>query len=406
MTFFFSPTRLLLLCILATMSNLATAARTNSIVQVGIGDAALDLELSFPAAAKPRAIVVIVPGSGGLSDPYFDSEIRQPKYAYLHRGGITDMLTQAGYAVAAYSVRGYRGASCIPEDTAPAERAAYFVAHCADQDVRGKVSLTDITEDTKRIFSFLRQAPSTSGLGQIALAYSEGMFHVLDAFSGEMPDALMGIVAVGGPHDSLRTTLEYQLTRSAYFKLIDTSFARSKSSSESADEIMKANDKDATFNRAGLIETMGSDPIRRDAIPARQAYWRDAYRQLYDKFAPGTLEGTMDGVLDGVHIEKAWSIKYYSQLISDDRRPSEAYRQFKGSIIYMYGLDDVLVRIPSRQEFVAAERSAAGARRITLVARADHGLATGGMPSSDSLAQIARAIDGVVGDARVAAKQR
>lgn len=393
MTAFSSTIRLCVLILFTLMSRSAIAGRIDTVVRVGTGQFALDLELSFPERATPRAIVVIVPGSGGLSDPYFDREIQEPTYAYLHRGGLTDALTQAGFAVAAYSVRGYRGTSCIPSNSPPEERAQYFVSYCTNQDVRGSVSLSDISDDTRSIFSYLRHSSATAGLQQIAIAYSEGMFHMLDTYSSELTDPVIGIVAVGGPYDSLRSTLEYQLTREAYFRLIENTFAHTASRSVSVNEIIKTNGKGPTFNVGGLVETMGGNSIEHDALNTRQAYWRDGYHQLYGRFAPGKIEGTMDGVLDGVHIEKAWSIKYYSQLLSDGRKPAKAFRRFKGTMTYLYGLDDVLVRIPTRDEFIASEKYASGPRHLMLVDGADHGLSAGGLPSAKALSQIVDAVD-------------
>ena len=63
-------------------------------------DINIQIEVSLPISKKLRALVIVIPGTGGLFDPFFDFELKKEKYDPRSRGGLTSALIDSNYAVA------------------------------------------------------------------------------------------------------------------------------------------------------------------------------------------------------------------------------------------------------------------------------------------------------------------
>ena len=306
----------------------------------------IDIEVVWPKGTLPKALVVVVPSTGGLSDAYFDSELNKPIYDPDSRGGLTKALNEAGFAAAFYNQRGFNSLrTCITGKNFQ-ERALSFVKNCVDAKTRGKVSLSTISSDTAAVFTALSLDSRTKNLLQIALAYSEGMHHV-SSLTGKNIIKPAGIISVGGPVDSMAELSKFQITHEYYLQLAETAFQNCKSSKLQVIQIFScAQLKSKGVTLALMVETFGGDVVTQDQISSKRKAYGDFYREYSAKFPSYSEGATMNGTFGGYVIPTAWAASFYTEIFKSTSTIIQQLGMFGGKVIFISGALDYLVPVP------------------------------------------------------------
>lgn len=359
--------------------------------------ASITIEVAWPENRTPRALVVVVPGSGGVADPYLGSELKRAAYDPDSRGGTTASLLAAGYAVAYYGQRGYAlPRTCIRGDT-PAARAASFVQHCVDYRLRAGVSLSSITADTGRVFTALREHPRTGKLRQIALPFSEGMHHV-SVLAGQGAIQPAGIVSIGGPQVPVSHVAWYQTSREHFAALARKAFARCPYKQLTVEKIFSCAGSPGTPPQLDRMrEFAGGEVLSRDFLPLRQQMFRDIYRLgLHDKVLPENA--ILSASFEGHPMPVGWNLRYAQEQQNANKTTLEQLGPYTGKVIYLFGAQDYFFPLPApgpcRVE--GAKTSAPADCSVKLVDGVSHGLEdAGGFPPGAVLDEVVRALDDV-----------
>ena len=305
------------------------------------------IELVLPEGRQPKALVVVVPGSGGVADPYLDAELKRPTYDPDSRGGMTAKLLAAGYAAAYYGQRGYAlPRTCVRGDSTPA-RAASFVQHCVDPAVRARVSLSTITADTGRVFAALVEHPRTRGLRQIALPFSEGMHHV-SALVGQGAIHPAAIVAIGGPPVSIARVVRYQSSYEYYVEIAGKAFARCLDRQLAVDSVVRCAGSPGTpLHLAKMRELAGGDVLARALLPLRRQLFLDHFRLGMSHAQRLPENATMSAIYLGHPIPVAWNARYAQEQQTASKSTLEQLGSFGGKVIYLFGALDYYMPLPA-----------------------------------------------------------
>jgi hypothetical protein len=308
--------------------------------------ARITIELVLPEGRQPKGLVVVVPGSGGVADPYLDAELKRPAYDPDSRGGMTAKLLAAGYAAAYYGQRGYAlPRTCISGASTPA-RAASFVLHCVDPAVRARVSLSSITADTGRVFAALAEHPRTRELRQIALPFSEGMHHV-SVLAGQGAIHPAAIVAIGGPQVSVAHVVKYQSSYEHYVEIARKAFARCPGQQLAVDGVFRCAGSPSTpFHLAKMRELASGEVLARDLLPLIRQSFLERYRL---GLSPPHLpeNATMSAVYLGHPIPVAWNARYAQEQQTASKSTLEQLGSFDGRVRYLFGALDYYMPLPA-----------------------------------------------------------
>jgi len=387
---------LFLIALAASMPAAAAPARIDIPVSVD-GGAVITVETAWPEGARARALVVVVPGTGGLSDPYLNAELRERVYDPDRRGGLTGKLLAAGYAVAYFSQRGYAPLRSCVEGDSPTQRAAALAARCPDPRVRAGVDFVTITADTGRVFAALARHPRTRGLAQIALAYSEGMHHV-SAAVGQHAMRPIGIVAVGGPLASLARIVPYQLQYEYFANVASEGFARCPHRDLTAEELFRCAGKwHSPALLAKMSEFMGAPTLRRQLLPLRREATQAYFRAQAAFYASQSAQATIAGNFEGHTIPVAWNGRFQYQQMTAAVGSLDQLGDFDGRVVYLFGMRDHLVPLPAPGACPARpDGSARTTCRVQVIEDVGHGLEDErGFPPDAVLDALLRAVDEV-----------
>ena len=391
---------LLFTVLLGSAAPTLAAERLDIPVAVDSG-AIITVETAWPAQAA-RALVVVVPGTGGVSDPYLNPELHQANYDPDHRGGLTSRLLAAGYAVAYFGQRGYAPLrSCISGSSA-SERAAAFVAHCLDPKVRAGVDLPTITADTGRVFTALAQHPRTRGLRQIALPYSEGMHHVSAAI-GQHAMRPAAIVAVGGPIGSLGAIVPYQLRYEYFANIAGAAFARCPDRALTAEQLFRCAGKWTSPDLLSKMnELMAAPTLTRQQLPLRRETMRAHYRAVSAQFAALAPDAPIGASFEGHFMPVAWSARFPYQQMSAAVSTLDQLGAFDGPVVYLFGTRDHLIPLPTPGACPRRSNGSLPVRcSIRLIDEVGHGLeGDSGLPPGAVLDELVRTVDEVAAAAR------
>ncbi|WP_162057475.1 hypothetical protein [Undibacterium sp. KW1] len=350
----------------------------------------------FSPLSKPRGIVVVVPGTGGLSDMYFGEEIAKKNYSPDSKGGLTEKLIGSGYTAVFYNQRGYSTLSkCITGDSLYL-RSASFVSRCVDPEIRKTVTFSKITADTEKIFKALNQVVETQGVPQLVLAFSEGIYHVNSLIENKEIDPV-GVVAVGGPLESISYVMKFQLGFEFYLNLIEKAFLHCDSDVLNVNQIINCSDSSAyTGIQNSLITAMGGQTISKKDLPARQEFFKKFVHDAFDKYLKISETEYVNGSFLQFVLPKNWSAAYYTEAFSSKKSSVERLRKFPHKVIYMFGSLDHLVPIHSDGICVLDGLVASRTCQIEVVAGVGHGLEDKSMlPTNEALNKIIAALNSV-----------
>lgn len=385
---------LTLLVCAAMMPAIAAAPSYRQVLATVEAGIDIPVDLYWPATA-PRALVIVAPNSGGLADPYFDPELQQAIYRPDHRGGLVEALTGQDYAVAFFSLRGFAALRDCAHGDQFAARAADFVTHCVNSQLRSTANLATTTADTEAVFHALSGLPLTKKLPQVALAYSEGMHHVtLLAGQGRITPA--GIVGVGGPTAPLSALWAYQMQRDFYFQLTQQAFERCRQATLDLDRVFScAQVPPSAATRAGLQEFIGASAVSPATLAARRQYVQALYQQALAHYAGNVSDEVMPGAFGGVPMPAAWSASYYAQVFQTRASSVAQLHGYGGKTIYLFGQLDYL-QPPDQHECDHAKRCS-----TRTVAGVGHGLEDeSGLPPAHAMQAIVDAVNTVAAAAR------
>lgn len=335
--------------LIISISNVSTAYGTDLkhrklIIPVQVAEnVVIEVEVFLPTINPPRALVIVVPNSGGLADPYFDAELAANEYKPERKGGLTEHLLAADFAVAFYSQRGY---DLLPECIQGADfhaRSRSFVDNCISTKIRSTVTLHIISGDTRKVFEALDQYSGTKDFPKIALAYSEGMHHVSD-LAGKALIRPIGIVAVGGPTTSLSSVWGYQMRRDFYYRTTLTAFKNCHVDIISVNELATcAKLQLSADDLSRFADFFGYTSTTRLQLETRRDYSKRLYDEVRLNYAASKLSDTMAGAFGGLPIPVAFSAHYYKEVFEAHRSAVQQLDGFTGKSIFLFGTLDRLL---------------------------------------------------------------
>ncbi len=340
----------------------------------------------------PKALVIIVPGTGGISDPYFEVEISKENYSSESRGGLTQRLLEAGYAAAFYNQRGYASLKKCVAGNDLDTRAATFAYICTDKNIRKTESFLTITSDTGKIINDLKNDSRLEKLPQIILSFSEGIFHISTLIENKKINPI-GVVFVGGPFEPMRKVIEFQIKNDYYFNIIETAFRNCPEQSLDVESIENcARVYKFPELEIKLIETMGGNVISKSEISTRRNFFEKLNNAFIDKFKHISEGETLNGLFRQFVMPDNWSALYYREALSQNINPLLKMKKFEGKIISIIGMDDHLIPIP--------KSGSCGGNincRVELIENVGHGLEDQTLlPTHKSLERIISSLDEIM----------
>jgi alpha-beta hydrolase superfamily lysophospholipase len=345
----------------------------------------------YGAEAHPKALIVVLPGTGGQTDPYFDAEVTRDAYDPDHRGGLTETLFSANYAIAFVGHRGYRtGTRCVPAIPLP-QRVDKLVAACVDSATRAMVDLTMITQDTLAVVTKLKQ---TYRLPVIVMAYSEGGYHIAKLIHDGtfIPD---GLVLIGTPLQSVSEVFEYQISREFAFNLANRALERCPGKMLSiANAFSCADIKDTFERREQLLAFLAQDWVTPEAIVQRRTAHRQFLNDLEARFASRERPTTLGGFWLGRQLPIAWSGNFYTEAFASKTPVSALLSDYRGPVALFYGeLDDLV----PHEGAALCRRAYMSCVIPQVIPLGNHALgAADRMPLHDTLTQIRKALDSML----------
>lgn len=383
---------------IAKSANLDSTPFSTSSISVPLDEGvSTEVELVWPKFS-PKAIVVVVPGTGGLSDPYLSTEITKPIYFPDSRGGLTAKLIGAGYAAAFYNQRGYSTLSkCISGNNFDV-RAASFVVRCVNPEIRKFVKLSTIEADTAAVFQALQRHVETRDIPKIVLAYSEGMFHVSSLIQKNKIEPL-GVVAVGGPSESMSYIMRYQLGFEFYRNLIAQAFQNYNDDVLDIDHLLSCSNSSSFPEFKSYFDTyIGGKSLAKKDFPVRQEFFKKFVQTTFDHYEkPLPTDEYVKGFFNQFFLSKNWSAGYYTEAFSTKESTLKKIENFSGKVIYIFGAWDHLVPIHPAGACATESHIVLTRCEVRIVEKVGHGLEDENMvPSRDALNQIVSALDAVI----------
>jgi pimeloyl-ACP methyl ester carboxylesterase len=357
----------------------------------------IQVEVFMPNGGKPRALVVTVPGTDGMGDPYLLRELAQSEYNPDRRGGLTDALLARNYAVAFFSQRGYAAAKSCVAGKNYEQRLQSYADKCVNVGIRAQVSLHTITSDTQKVFSALAKHPRLTQHPQIALALSEGFYHVAQLVKEKTlrPSA---IVSVGGPLESLADVLEYQDNRKYYLQKIEAAFSNCKATTMQVEELFKCTKILRSVEKSNALrEIFGGDSISINDLAAKKTFFENVTKNYFEAYSKLPKNAILSRSTDG-RILGIWSARFYSDFFAETQPVAEKLFDFNGGLALLYGAEDHRVLVPKAGQCATSIRAknSKSICEVIVLPGLGHGLEdeTGDQPKS-ALKALVAAIENV-----------
>jgi hypothetical protein len=357
----------------------------------------IPVEVFMPKNGVPLALVVVVPGSDGMADPYLLPDLLRPGYEPNVISNMTNALLQSNYAVAYYSQRGLAPPKSCVVGSSYEQRLQSYSDKCVDVSIRANVSLSTITSDTQKIFSSLATHPRLSKLPQIAAALSEGLYHVAQLVQDKAIQPV-GIISVGGPLESLADGMQYQNSHRYYFDLLDTAFAKCDTKTLRIEQTFSCAKIHPTQEKINaLTKVFDGDSISIGDLVKRKNYFENETQKFYKAHSTLPLNALITHST-GSRITAIWSVRYYSEIFVAIQPISEKLRTFNGGLILLYGAEDHRAR-PQKPGKCGVSLQAQNAKNhceIIVLAGLGHALENGSeFPAKSALKALVTAINNV-----------
>jgi hypothetical protein len=380
----------------------ACAAQTSSTdrfeFSVNVGDAiSIPVEVFVPASGAPRAIVFVMPGTDGMSDPYLLTSLLKPDYRPDKMSGMTEVLLRSNYAVAYYNQRGLVPPKFCVAGATYQQRLESYADKCINVNIRANVSLSTITADTLKIFVALEVHPRLNKLPKIVLALSEGLYHVAQLVQNKSIQPI-GIVSIGGPLESLADGMQYQLDRKYYFDLLETAFSKCNAKTLRIEQAFSCGKIHPTQEKINdLKRVFGSDSMSINDVAIKKSFFENETQKFYKTHARLPANAMTTLAVDS-RIVAIWSVRFYSEIFAATQPVGEKLSAFKGGLVFLYGAEDHR----SRPHKAGQCRALLGSQNpkayceIIVLEGLGHGLEdASGLPTKSALEALVSAIDNV-----------
>jgi hypothetical protein len=347
-------------------------------------------------AVNPKALIVVSPGSEGFGENII-AALNKKINSRLLKDELIDVANKAGYSIAYYWQRGLlRSNECLKGDTYE-ERKKSYVANCYKPQIRGKVDLYTTTADTEKVYKTLTTHSLTKNLPIVALAVSEGSYHIskLIELSKIKP---VGIVFIGGLFGSLRETVEYQFRSDFYIEKIALTFNATGKEYISLADVVKHGKLNIFIEPPGkppwgVEMVMGKLQINKEDAAARKVYFEKQLEKVLVKYSEANIDAPVNGNFDGIEWPSSSSFSYLTQQLSAKEKIADQLRQYEKKVVYLYGSHDSLVKLPSNYSCPYGKLRC----RIEIVQGVGHALQDeSGLKPDKSLAAIINAVNEVI----------
>lgn len=337
--------------------------------------ATVNIDLVRPDG-RPKALVIVSPGTGGLPDPYFDAELAKPRYDVAHKGGMAQALTRAGFAAAFIGQRGYAPLGDCLAGSPQAKRAEVFVLRCIDQRVRGTVDLDSNAEDMRAAIARVSGEPDLKALPLVVVAFSESFRHIawLVEAGRARPDV---IVAIGGPTEPWSSLIAYQLRKDWALGLAQAGLARCAERELPIDKVFACAGWPARTDLKGRVaDALGGNVASSRLVQERREWWRRKFAASIVALGRAPPDATIGGAFQGIPIPVAWSANFYRQGLADKRSAPQRLARWPGSLLLTFGRLDSLVLVPTDADIEQLKRSRGGPTEVVRWPGLGHGLDT------------------------------
>lgn len=338
------------LCLLAfsNTSNAKSNFNVRSLQITTFDHEVLNADLYFPKNRSGNALVVLIPGTSGLSDPFFMSAIKQPVYLPHFKGNLIDTLTSNRHMVMTYNQRGYRSLDkCVLGDN-EASHIHSFLNNCVASELRSKVSLSIITQDTNSILQRAEAIAKQMGVPIVLVAFSEGMYHIAKILQsrGTRISALIGI---GSPISTLSETFEQQLRRANFFQTIESAIKNCNLISNiTATEIATcANKKIEGISYEELQQFFGKLPLNKIEILIKKESSIENAKAVVSYYKNLKIAHPINGWFGDQIMASNWSSAFFSEAYNDQTNIYETLSQMNIPTYLLYGSNDTLVGVPA-----------------------------------------------------------
>jgi hypothetical protein len=300
--------------------------------------------------AKPKALVIVSPGSDGVGENVFER---------LNRGEgnpetsdqLADALTKAGYAVAFFWQRGYlRTKDCVKGNSYEEKQKSY-VANCYIKEIRANSDLHTTTSDTEKVYEALSLNHLTRNLSVVSLAISEGSYHISKLIQLKKINPA-GVVFIGGMFESLAETFAYQFRYDFYFDKMDLAFSKSKKDTISFADLVKYGGINIFIEPPRrepwkAQEAMGAAFITKVDAANRKVMLARKFQEFLFELPTKPLGLPEYGFFDGLLAPSAISSSYLPQAFKATTDIVDQLAEYDRRVFFLYGSFESLIKLPS-----------------------------------------------------------
>lgn len=315
----------------------------------GVGHIPTDLYIPTDIAV-PKGLVIVTPGTSGMGDYYLEGSWRAKVPDYNQQGGIVQLLAAAGYASAFFWHSGImRSKDCIEGETFETRKKS-LLTNCYIKNIRQKADLNSATLATETAHKFLSENHLTNKLIKIALANSEGSYHVAKLIEARRIE-VDGIVLIGGMLESLSSTFQYQFRKDYFFNKMERTFEITQKNQLTFAEFVKYGNfnidleypKEPTW---GIGQAIGGVVLEKQDFSKRKKYFYDLNSEALRLFIKKNVAPAVPAK-EFTNISPEYdAFNYFAQALNANRRVINYLEAYKGKVHYLFGEYDAQVQIP------------------------------------------------------------
>lgn len=306
-------------------------------------------DLHLPNTRRPKALIVMVPGTAGLADPFFTGSIKSSKYSPNYKGGLTQALTSIHMVLLSYNQRGYRRLNNCIHGSNEYAREQSFSENCISKNLRKYVGLKTITEDTLSVLLEAQKISKKMGVPLIVLSFSEGTYHISTLLKMKNI-AIDGLIGIGSPITTLAETFEQQLRKKYIFEILENALESCNLNGIiSVNKIFDCNTKKISVNTKEQIRIiLGTEPFETSEITKK----KDSVNKIADDILKYYLDlqspHPITGWLGDRELAENWSSVYFSEIFQDQTNIYHSLSFANLPIHLIYGELDTQVQLPSQ----------------------------------------------------------
>ncbi len=305
-------------------------------------------DLYLPNKKPPRAIIVMVPGTAGLSDPYFIGSIKSSRYTPHYKGGLTQALTSNRFAFLSYNQRGYRRLNeCVRGDNEFARQLS-FSEKCILKNLRMHVDLKTITRDTLSVLLEAQVIARKMKAPMLVLSFSEGTYHVSKLLRINNI-GIVGLIGVGSPITTLSETFEQQLREKYIFDVLENALKTCNLNGKiSIDEVFNCSTKNISVRaKERLTITLGTGITETSEITKKKEHVNKIADDIIKYYQDLQSPHPISGWLETQELIENWSSAYFSEIFQERSNIYDNLWSANLPIQLIYGELDMQVQPPN-----------------------------------------------------------